>query len=312
MKLRTWKVLAIGLVAPLSLALLAQPTIADHQTKKHKVKKIIKCEDGECTETVEDLGDGENIEIVIGGDDGESVTKRVQIRKMRCDGEECEEHEGHHNMVFVGDDGEVEIMAGGGGHAWVSHHGGHHGGGFLGVGLTELTSELREHFGVSADSGVMVSKVVDDSPAFKAGLAVGDIITGVDGESVSSGSALAGIIRGHEEGDEVVLNVWRDGASQSITAAVEEREQRVLMGDMGTLHERIGGMHKKMRKIKIECDDDDSECGTKIDLAGIGDFDCGADECKVQVECDDSACSCTVNGEETDCEGIPGVSSSNE
>ena len=41
--------------------------------------------------------------------------------------------------------------------------------GYLGVGLTELTPELRTHFGVPEESGVMVSKVEPGSPAEKAG-----------------------------------------------------------------------------------------------------------------------------------------------
>ena len=51
-----------------------------------------------------------------------------------------------------------------------------HSGKVLGVGLTDLTPELREHFGVGGDAGVMISRVVEDSPAAKAGLRVGDII----------------------------------------------------------------------------------------------------------------------------------------
>src|SRR5688500_12390489 len=44
--------------------------------------------------------------------------------------------------------------------------------GYLGVGLTEMTPELRAHFGVPEEAGVMVSSVEDGSPADKAGLKV--------------------------------------------------------------------------------------------------------------------------------------------
>ena len=310
MKLIPWKTLTVCLIAILAVALFVQPAMADGDEKKVRVKKTIKCENGDCTETVENLGDGGDVEILVSGD---GAGKHVKIHKIKCDGEGCDEAEGHHNMVFVGDHGDIEVMAGGEGHTWISHGAGF-GGGFLGVGLAELTPELREHFGVSAESGVMVSKIVDDSPAFKAGLEVGDIITGVDGKNVKSGSALARTIRGHQDGEEVLLSVWRDGSARSITAAVEERRGDVRFGNMDTLHERMGDLHeqmgdvhKRMRKIKIHCDDGDSECDTNIDIAGIEDFDCGSDDCKVNVQCDDDECTCTVNGEEADCAGIPGV-----
>ena len=51
----------------------------------------------------------------------------------------------------------------------------------IGVGLTPLTKELAEHFGV--DGGAMVSSVRADSPAAKAGLKVGDIIVEVEGKA---------------------------------------------------------------------------------------------------------------------------------
>ena len=347
MKPNFWKTLSVCLVAVLAVTLLAQPAMADGDEQQKRVKKIIKCEDGDCTETIENLGGGDEVKIIIGGDgdaekhikihkikcDGENCDhakghkmvfvgdggdKHVKIHKIECDGEDCDGAEGH-KMVFVGDDGDIEVMSGGEGHAWVSHGGGH-GGGFLGVQLTELTPELREHFGVSGGSGVMVSKVVVDSPAFKAGLEVGDIVSSVDGESVESGSALAKMIRGHDDGDEVVLNVWRDGAAQSISAAVEEREGHVRIGNMdalhrnmGGLHERMSDMHKRMRKVMIKCDSEDGDCESNVDIAGLDDFDCGGgEECEVKVSCSEGDCTCTVNGEDTDCAGIPGVPSSND
>ncbi|HEY0513278.1 MAG TPA: PDZ domain-containing protein, partial [Thermoanaerobaculia bacterium] len=58
--------------------------------------------------------------------------------------------------------------------------------GYLGIGLTELTPELRTHFGVPEEAGVMVSKVEPGSPAEKAGIKVGDILTRVDGNAIKS------------------------------------------------------------------------------------------------------------------------------
>jgi membrane-associated protease RseP (regulator of RpoE activity) len=96
-------------------------------------------------------------------------------------------------------------------------------GGYLGVQLMDLTPELRRHFGVPEESGVMISGISEEGPASKAGIEVGDIVTAVDGETIGSGGELAHAIRKHEEGKVVVLEVWRDGKVQSIEATLAER-----------------------------------------------------------------------------------------
>ncbi len=97
--------------------------------------------------------------------------------------------------------------------------------GFLGVELTPLTPELRSHFGVSGDAGVMVGRVTEDSPAAAAGLAVGDIITRAGGEDVSSSRDLVRQVRDKEGGDELTLEYWRGGEPYTTAAILEERER---------------------------------------------------------------------------------------
>ena len=106
-------------------------------------------------------------------------------------------------------------------------------GAYLGVELTELTPELRSHFGVPDDRGVMIGHVEEDSPAAAAGLAVGDIVTAIDGEPVESSWDLSVAVRRHEGGDSVALEVWRDGRSLDLSATLEEREREQI--DLGRL-----------------------------------------------------------------------------
>ncbi len=217
-------------------------------------------------------------------DDEVIVDKRVEVIVKKI--ADCEEGEAdcdsERRVVIIGDDGgKVEIA---GDHAWIGHRGhhghhGHHGmkGGFLGVQMTELSSELRAHFGVPEDAGVMVSKVVDDSPASGAGVQVGDVISAVDGEAVSSGGALAKAIGGREDGEAVTLEVWRDGQVETLTATLEEREG-----------------HHRARALRLHGH-------------GGHDFNCGdAEDCEVRIECDDGDCDCTVNGEAADCDALHG------
>ena len=248
-------------------------------------------------------------------DESEEQERRIEIkRKVQCEGDDCSEAAGAHKIIFVDDEGNEKVIEGDGDYTWI---GGDHDkmkvmmrgpggkGGFLGVQLTDLTPELRTHFGVPVGAGVMVSKVVDESAAQAAGIQVGDIITLVNSDEVSSGGALAHAIGAHEGGEDVTLEIWRDGAVQRVTATLGESKGG-HMKMMPRIHMRHGGDGAHgMRRIEIRCEDGDEDCGAGLE--GVGDYDCGADECEVRVECTDDGCTCTVNGEDADCADIPGV-----
>jgi membrane-associated protease RseP (regulator of RpoE activity) len=111
--------------------------------------------------------------------------------------------------------------------------------GYLGVGLTEMTPELRAHFGVPEEAGVMVSSVEDGSPADKAGLKVGDIIAALDGKDVKSSWDVRSQIRDLKEGEQVPITIYRDGKAQNLSAAIALRERPQL--DMSPLFFRGEG-----------------------------------------------------------------------
>jgi membrane-associated protease RseP (regulator of RpoE activity) len=71
--------------------------------------------------------------------------------------------------------------------------------------------------------GLTVSAVIADSPAEKAGLKRGDIITAVDGTQVSDMQALLNAIKGKKVGDSITLSITRAGNAQDVTATLEAR-----------------------------------------------------------------------------------------
>jgi serine protease Do len=94
----------------------------------------------------------------------------------------------------------------------------------LGVTVQELTPELAAYFGAS--DGVLVSSLLADSPASRAGIRVGDVITSVDGRSITSGAALAREVRTSSSDGELALGIVRDKKASTISAKVETPADR--------------------------------------------------------------------------------------
>lgn len=237
---------------------------------------------------------------------------QTRIHIERKGGGEGEETVSSHKMIFVGEDGEVQEVEGEGiDFSWIDGEDGRRvrmrmprfalrDGAFLGVSTTQMTPELRTHFGVPEDAGVMISQIVDDSAAFSAGLLVGDIITAVDGEPVESSMDLLHAIRGHEEGDSVTIEIWRDGKVQDVSAVLGKTEHRGPAFE-GLPHRMRGFPHG----MKIDCEEGGGDCEIFMQrhLSLCGE----AEECEVKISCEEGECSCTVNGEEADCEELHGI-----
>jgi C-terminal processing protease CtpA/Prc len=101
-------------------------------------------------------------------------------------------------------------------------------GGYLGVQVLDLTPELRRHFGVPEDSGVLVSRVEEGSPAEAAGILVGDVLTVVDGEAVSDLRELRRSIRDRETGETVSVELRRGASSLNLPVVIEKRDRSVV------------------------------------------------------------------------------------
>ena len=93
--------------------------------------------------------------------------------------------------------------------------------GRLGARLQPLTGQLAEYFGTK--EGVLVSSVDADSPAAKAGLKAGDVITSVNGRAVNDTRDVTQEIRGADQGKELELGVLRDRKSLTLKAQIPER-----------------------------------------------------------------------------------------
>jgi S1-C subfamily serine protease len=89
--------------------------------------------------------------------------------------------------------------------------------GFLGVEVESAGNAAQQ--GIQAGSGAAVEGVLQGTPAANAGLSQGDVITSVDGRSVSSPTSLQRALEQHHPGDKVTIG-WTSGAGQSQSASV--------------------------------------------------------------------------------------------
>jgi serine protease Do len=86
--------------------------------------------------------------------------------------------------------------------------------GFLGVALQEVNPELQQALGLPSSDGVLISDVVSDTPAGKAGLKRGDVIVELEGQPVESLTSLRQRIANTAPGTRVRLTILRDGQRQ--------------------------------------------------------------------------------------------------
>ncbi|MEO8076297.1 MAG: PDZ domain-containing protein [Acidobacteriota bacterium] len=89
----------------------------------------------------------------------------------------------------------------------------------LGITVSELSSQLAEHFG--AKNGVLVTSVADASSGAKAGVKAGDVITSVNGSEVGDPSDLRRRIQRTQEGSEFTIGVVRDKKPMILTGKLD-------------------------------------------------------------------------------------------
>jgi serine protease Do len=92
--------------------------------------------------------------------------------------------------------------------------------GWLGIYMTDLTQQLAQDLGMEYRRGVYVDEVVPDSPAAKAGIKAGDIITKVNDSELTSAAQLRNIIATTEIGKEIKLTYCRDGKESECKAVI--------------------------------------------------------------------------------------------
>jgi serine protease Do len=110
----------------------------------------------------------------------------------------------------------------------------------IGVSTQSLSKQLSDYFGVK-DGGALITSVSDNSPASKAGLKAGDVITAIDGEKVTAPGDITKALNKKETGD-VTLTIMRDHNQRTVTLTPEKNPNSDLIrpnGGIGTRRVQI-------------------------------------------------------------------------
>ncbi|HTG10099.1 MAG TPA: DegQ family serine endoprotease [Candidatus Eisenbacteria bacterium] len=97
--------------------------------------------------------------------------------------------------------------------------------GWLGVTIQPLTAELAKGFNVTEGTGALVAGVQDGSPAARAGVKAGDIITHYDGQKVATSADLPKLVAATAVGRQVPVTVVREGKKVALNVTVAQMDE---------------------------------------------------------------------------------------
>jgi serine protease Do len=96
--------------------------------------------------------------------------------------------------------------------------------GYLGVQIKDIPDlDLARRLGLQDKNGVLISRVLPDTPGARAGLKDGDVITAINGQPVKNAHDLQSVVLNLAVGKEIDLSVLRDGKPQAVKAKIEEQ-----------------------------------------------------------------------------------------
>jgi serine protease Do len=100
--------------------------------------------------------------------------------------------------------------------------------GWIGVQIQPVTAEIAESLGMKSSAGALVADPQAGSPAAKAGIVSGDVITAVNGNAVKDARDLARQIGAMAPGETAKLTLWRKGAEQSVSVTLGDLPKGAL------------------------------------------------------------------------------------
>ncbi|MFA4991902.1 MAG: trypsin-like peptidase domain-containing protein [Candidatus Omnitrophota bacterium] len=116
--------------------------------------------------------------------------------------------------------------------------------GWIGVIIQDIDSDIAAYFGLQDKNGVLISRIVEDSPAEKSGLRSGDIIVFIDGEKVKNTQDLIRMIVRKEIGDKVRMDVIREAKIYPVNVEIAARPDDKIIFSKKKLVSNVNGKSK--------------------------------------------------------------------
>jgi membrane-associated protease RseP (regulator of RpoE activity) len=137
---------------------------------------------------------------------------------------------------------------------------------WIGINYSELNEQLGSYFGVENGKGVLVTEVLKDSPAAKAGLMAGDVIVSLDGKQIENGSELRSAIWKFEgeEGAAMDVTVTRKGQSMTLKVVPEKNRKGSWDVYVPRIQEELAPL---MEGLSVDLG------AMEMSLGDLGDFD---------------------------------------
>jgi serine protease Do len=97
--------------------------------------------------------------------------------------------------------------------------------GWLGVAIQDLTPDLAKGLDIKTDHGVVISDVLENGPAARAGIQTGDVVTKLNGDPLANASTLRNLIAMLGPGTSAKLTINRHGEAKDISVKLEQKKE---------------------------------------------------------------------------------------
>ncbi|NOQ76503.1 MAG: Do family serine endopeptidase [Methylococcaceae bacterium] len=121
--------------------------------------------------------------------------------------------------------------------------------GWLGVQIQDVTRELAESFGMDKPYGALVSRVVKDSPAEKAGLKIGDVIVKFDGHDIETSGELPPVVGMIAIDETVKVVVFREGRKKTIKVVVGLLANEAVLAKKEQIKEHVNRLGLRVKEL---------------------------------------------------------------
>ncbi|WP_425313493.1 MULTISPECIES: DegQ family serine endoprotease [Pseudomonas] len=136
--------------------------------------------------------------------------------------------------------------------------------GWLGVVIQEVNKDLAESFGLDKPAGALVAQVLEDGPAAKGGLQVGDVILSMNGQPIVMSADLPHLVGSLKDGATAKLDIIRNGKRQSLDVTVGALPD----DDAEIVANANGGVERSSNRLGVSVADLSAEQKKTLELKG--------------------------------------------